>query len=79
MFRDQRQDGEPHAAVYISAALNARRLPGDCAAPTGVALDMSVDEAMKMIITCGVVSPCSHADALKARLAKPAAPEARPS
>ncbi len=50
--------GEPHAAVYISAALNAtagvlvivprRQL---------VALDMSVDAAMKMIITCGVVGP----------------------
>jgi uncharacterized membrane protein len=50
--------GEPHACVYISAALNAtggvlailprRRI---------VALDMSVDAAMKMIITCGVVVP----------------------
>ncbi len=50
--------GEPHAAVYISAALNAtagvlvivprRQL---------VELDMTVDAAMKMIITCGVVGP----------------------
>jgi len=50
--------GEPHVAVYISAALNAtagylvivpRRQM--------VELDMTVDEAMKMIITCGVVVP----------------------
>ncbi len=50
--------GEPHAAVYISAALNAtagylvivpRRQVQE--------LHMSVDEAMKMIITCGVVVP----------------------
>ncbi|MBS0364415.1 MAG: DUF502 domain-containing protein [Proteobacteria bacterium] len=53
-----RRTGEPHAAVYISAALNAtagylvivprRQI---------VELDMSVDAAMKMIITCGVVVP----------------------
>ena len=67
--------GEPHAAVYISAALNATAgylviVPRRQV----VALDMSVDEAMKMIITCGVVVPrAPHADALKARLAKPAA------
>jgi uncharacterized membrane protein len=67
--------GEPHAAVYISAALNATAgylvfVPRRQV----VALDMSVDEAMKMIITCGVVVPPGpHADALKARLAKPAA------
>jgi uncharacterized membrane protein len=67
--------GEPHAAVYISAALNATAgylvfVPRRQV----VALDMSVDEAMKMIITCGVVVPHGpHADALKARLAKPAA------
>jgi uncharacterized membrane protein len=67
--------GEPHAAVYISAALNATAgylviMPRRQV----VALDMSVDEAMKMIITCGVVvPPAPHADALKARLAKPAA------
>jgi uncharacterized membrane protein len=67
--------GEPHAAVYISAALNATA--GYLAIVPRrqvVALDMSVDEAMKMIITCGVVVPHAlHADALKARLAKPAA------
>ena len=50
--------GEPHAAVYISAALNAtagvlvivprRQL---------IELEMSVDAAMRMIITCGVVAP----------------------
>ncbi|MGH8318103.1 MAG: DUF502 domain-containing protein [Steroidobacteraceae bacterium] len=61
--------GEPHAAVYISAALNAtggylailprRRI---------VELDMSVDAAMKMIITCGVVVP--PAPARKPELAK---------
>ena len=38
-----------------------------------VELDMSVDEAMKMIITCGVVVPHAHVDAAKARLPKPAA------
>jgi uncharacterized membrane protein len=65
--------GEPHAAVYISNALNAtagflvivpRRLV--------VELDMSVDAAMKMIITCGVVVPPAHA-AKPLPLAKPAA------
>jgi uncharacterized membrane protein len=67
--------GEPHAAVYISAALNATAgylvlVPRRQV----VALDMSVDEAMKMIITCGVVVPrAPHADPPKARLAKPAA------
>ena len=54
----QRAAPEPHGAVYISAALNAtagylvivpRRQM--------VELDMTVDEAMKMIITCGVVVP----------------------
>jgi uncharacterized membrane protein len=64
--------GEPHACVYISAALNAtggwlailprRRI---------VALDMTVDAAMKMIITCGVVVP--PAPSHKPELAKPAA------
>lgn len=54
--------GEPHACVYISAALNAtggwlailprRRI---------VELHMSVDAAMKMIITCGVVVPPAQA------------------
>lgn len=64
--------GEPHACVYISAALNAtggylailprRQL---------VELDMSVDAAMKMIITCGVVVP--PAPEHRRELAKPAA------
>ena len=67
--------GEPHVAVYISAALNATAgylvvVPRRQV----VELDMSVDEAMKMIITCGVVVPhASPADAAKAPLAKPAA------
>ena len=50
--------GEPHAAVYISSALNATAgflviIPKRVI----VELDMSVDAAMKMIITCGVVVP----------------------
>ena len=50
--------GEPHACVYISAALNATGgylaiLPRRQI----VELQMSVDAAMKMIITCGVVVP----------------------
>jgi uncharacterized membrane protein len=66
--------GEPHVAVYISAALNATAgylviVPRRQV----VELDMSVDEAMKMIITCGVVVPHAHVDAAKARLPKPAA------
>jgi uncharacterized membrane protein len=65
--------GEQHAAVYISVALNAtagylvmvpRRQIID--------LDMSVDAAMKMIITCGVVVP-PHSEASKAHLTQPAA------
>ena len=64
--------GEPHAAVYISAALNATAgylviVPRRQV----VELDMSVDAAMKMIITCGVVVP--PAEAHKAQLSKPAA------
>jgi len=50
--------GEPHVAVYLSAALNATAgylviVPRRQV----VVLDMSVDAAMKMIITCGVVVP----------------------
>jgi len=50
--------GEPYAAVYISAALNATAgylvmVPRRQV----IELDMSVDAAMKMIITCGVVVP----------------------
>jgi len=63
---------EPHAAVYISAALNATAgylviVPRRDV----VELDMSVDAAMRMIITCGVVVPPAAARA--APLAKPAA------
>src|SRR6267143_3850863 len=67
--------GEPHVAVYISSALNATAgylvvVPRRQV----VELDMSVDEAMKMIITCGVVVPQTHpADATRTPLAKPAA------
>jgi uncharacterized membrane protein len=61
--------GEPHACVYISAALNAT---GGVLAIVPrrqiVALDMSVDAAMKMIITCGVVVP--PATERKSELAK---------
>ena len=50
--------GEPHACVYLSAALNATAgylvlVPKRQV----VELEMSVDAAMKMIITCGVVVP----------------------
>src|SRR5580692_10164161 len=67
--------GEPHVAVYISAALNATAgylvvVPRRQV----VELDMSVDEAMKMIITGGVLTPQTHhADATRTPLAKPAA------
>jgi len=66
--------GEPHVAVYISAALNATAgylvvLPRRQV----VELNMSVDEAIKMIITCGAVIPHPHADVAQTRLAKPAA------
>ena len=49
---------EPHVAVYISSALNATAgylviVPRRAV----VELDMSVDAAMKLIITCGVVVP----------------------
>jgi len=64
--------GEPHVAVYISVALNATAgylviLPRRQV----IELEMSVDAAMKMIITCGVVVPPAPAD--KVRLEKPAA------
>jgi uncharacterized membrane protein len=66
--------GAPHACVYISAALNATGgflaiLPRRQI----VELDMSVDAAMKMIITCGVVVPPALDRGRKAELAKPAA------
>jgi uncharacterized membrane protein len=62
---------EPHVAVYISSALNATAgylvvVPRR----TVVELDMSVDAAMKMIITCGVVVPPAPN---RTHLAKPAA------
>lgn len=64
--------GEPHACVYISAALNATGgylaiLPRRQI----VELEMTVDAAMKMIITCGVVVP--PVPDRKRELAKPAA------
>jgi uncharacterized membrane protein len=57
--------GEPHACVYLSAALNATAgylvlVPKRQV----VELDMSVDAAMKMIITCGVVVPPAPAEKL---------------
>jgi uncharacterized membrane protein len=64
--------GENHVAVYVSSALNAtagwliivpRRMVRE--------LDMSVDAALKMIITCGVVVP-PHPP-VKSPVAKPAA------
>ncbi|MGN6453339.1 MAG: DUF502 domain-containing protein [Steroidobacteraceae bacterium] len=63
---------EPHVAVYISSALNATAgylviVPRRAV----VELDMSVDAAMKMIITCGVVVPPAPVRANS--LAKPAA------
>jgi uncharacterized membrane protein len=63
---------EPHVAVYISSALNATAgylviVPRRAV----VELDMSVDAAMKMIITCGVVVP--PAPARTSPVAKPAA------
>jgi uncharacterized membrane protein len=63
---------EPHVAVYISSALNATAgylviVPRRDV----VELDMSVDAAMRMIITCGVVVPPAAAHA--SPLAKPAA------
>ena len=53
-----RRTGEPHACVYISNALNATgRLLVIVPRRQIVELDMTVDAAMKMIITCGVVVP----------------------
>jgi uncharacterized membrane protein len=53
--------GEQHAAVYISSALNATAgylviVPRR----EVIELEMSVDAALKMIITCGVVVPPAH-------------------
>jgi len=53
-----RKTGIPHCAVYISSALNATAGYLVIVPRTQVTeLDMSVDAAMKMIITCGVVVP----------------------
>ena len=64
--------GEPHACVYLSAALNATGgylaiLPRRQI----IELDMPVDAAMKMIITCGVVVP--PAPERNSELARPVA------
>jgi uncharacterized membrane protein len=64
--------GEQHAAVYISGALNATAgvlimVPRR----EVIELDMSVDAAMKMIITVGVVVP--PLPAAKPQIAQPAA------
>jgi uncharacterized membrane protein len=68
--------GVQHSAVYISAALNATAgylviVPRSQI----VELDMTVDAAMKMIITCGVVVPPAPVvpAATAAEMAKPAA------
>ena len=67
--------GQQHACVYISNALNATAgflviVPRSQI----VELDMSVDAAMKMIISCGVVVPQqSQQPAAKAEIALPAA------
>jgi uncharacterized membrane protein len=63
---------EPHVAVYISSALNATAGYLVIVPRRDVLeLDMSVDAAMRMIITCGVVVPPAVAHA--SPLAKPAA------
>ena len=66
--------GEPCAAVYLSAALNATAgylvvVPRRQV----VELHMSVDEAMKMIITCGVVVPHPAPSSAHLTAEKPAA------
>lgn len=53
--------GEQHASVFVSMALNATS--GHLIVVPRrevVELDMTVDAAMKMIITCGVVIPPQH-------------------
>jgi uncharacterized membrane protein len=67
-----RRTGSQHCCVYISAALNATGgvlviVPRSQV----VELEMSVDAAMKMIITCGVVVPQEMA--AKSEAALPAA------
>jgi uncharacterized membrane protein len=65
--------GEPHVAVYLSSALNATAgylviVPRRQV----IELDMSVDAALRMIITCGVVVP-PHPAPVKAQADKSAA------
>jgi uncharacterized membrane protein len=65
--------GETHVAVYISSALNATAgylviVPRRQV----IELDMSVDAALKMIVTCGVVVP-PHPAPVKAQADKSAA------
>jgi uncharacterized membrane protein len=60
-----RKTGTQHCCVYISSALNATAgflviVPRSQV----VELDMSVDAAMKMIITCGVVVPQEQLEAV---------------
>jgi len=67
-----RKTGEPHCCVYISSALNATAgyivlVPRSQV----VELNMSVDAAMKMIITVGVVVPPDVAENVLAEPAKP--------
>jgi uncharacterized membrane protein len=68
--------GEPHVAVYISSALNATAgylvmLPRSQV----IELDMSVDAALRMIVTCGVVVPPhpAHPAVAKSQAGKSAA------
>jgi uncharacterized membrane protein len=66
--------GEQHAAIYISSALNATAgylviVPRR----EVMELEMSVDAALKMIITCGVVVPPAHPLHPGVPAAKPAA------
>ena len=61
--------GEQHVCVYLSAALNATAgflvvVPKRQV----VELDMSVDAAMKMIITCGVVVPHAPVEKVPTRI-----------
>jgi uncharacterized membrane protein len=66
--------GEPHVAVYLSAALNATAGYLVIVPRRQVTvLDMSVDAAMRMIITCGVVVPPLAGAAAAHPAEKPAA------
>jgi uncharacterized membrane protein len=67
-----RKTGTPHCCVYLSSALNATAgflvmVPRSAV----VELDMSVDAAMKMIITCGVVVPQAQLEAVAGVAAAP--------